>query len=66
VVAVRVLQLRLAWEAQPEALAEQVATVAEVERVRRLAQPGKERGAGSRRGRLSVRQFVEGVARLGG
>jgi hypothetical protein len=58
VVAVRVLQLRLALESQPEAAAEQVATEAEVEVLRRwLHHVGQ---------RFTVRDFVRGVARLGG
>ena len=57
VVAVRVLQLRLAAENQPEAPAEQVATAEEIELVRRLTK---------QRGRVTVRGFVHGVAKLGG
>jgi hypothetical protein len=58
VVAVRVLQLRLALQAQPEAVAEQVATGAEIDVLRRwLHHPRK---------RFTVRDFVRGVARLGG
>ena len=59
VVAVRVLQLRLAAEAQPDAPAEQVASAAEIAVVRRWQQLRA-------RQRLSVRQFVRSVARLGG
>jgi hypothetical protein len=58
VVAVRVLQLRLAVECQPEASAEQVGTAAEIELIRRLTK--------QRRGRMTVRDFVRGVAKLGG
>jgi hypothetical protein len=58
VVAVRVLQLRCALEAQPEAPAEQVATAAEIGTVRRYVGYA---GAG-----LTVRDFVRGVGRLGG
>jgi hypothetical protein len=58
VVAVRVLQLRCAAAVQPDAPAEQVATAPEVALVRRFTQ---------HRGRhFSVRDFVRGVARLGG
>lgn len=58
VVAVRVLQLRLAVEEQPEVPAEQVATEVEVEVVQRwLNRVGQ---------RLTVRDFVHAVARLGG
>lgn len=59
VVAVRVLQLRLALEAQPQAPAERVATAAEIAVVRELQKTPK-------RQRLTVRQFVLAVARLGG
>lgn len=56
VVAVRVLQLRLALQEQPEAPAEQVGTSAEVKVLGRwLGQPVR-----------TVRAFVRGVARLGG
>jgi hypothetical protein len=58
VVAVRVLQLRQAARLHPEAPAEQVATPAEIAVVRAAAPP---RTAG-----LTVREFVRGVARLGG
>jgi hypothetical protein len=58
VVAVRVLQLRCALESQPEAPAEQVATAAEIEVLRRWT--------GSKQKRWTVRMFVRGVARLGG
>jgi hypothetical protein len=56
VVAVRVLQLRLAVQEQPEAPAEQVATEEEVEVL------GRQLGQGIK----TVREFVHGVARLGG
>jgi hypothetical protein len=56
VVAVRVLQLRLAAQEQPAGPAEQVATKQEAEVLtRQLGQPIQ-----------TVRQFVPGVARLGG
>lgn len=58
VVAVRVFQLRCALESAPAAPAEQVATVAEIEVIRRqlhLQAPT-----------LTVREFVRGVATLGG
>lgn len=58
VVAVRVFQLRCALHSQPEASAEQVATPSEIEVVRRCL--------GRRTKRLTVRDFVRGVARLGG
>jgi hypothetical protein len=58
VVAVRVFQLRCALEFQPNAPAEQVATEAEVEVVRRFLQQKAKR--------LTVRDFVRGVAKLGG
>jgi hypothetical protein len=58
VVAVRVFQLRCALQSQPEAPAEQVASASEIEVVRRfLGNPKKT---------LTVRDFVRGVARLGG
>lgn len=58
VVAVRVLQLRLAVEEMPEAPAEQVATAVEIEVMRNwLGRVGEA---------LKVREFVHGVARLGG
>jgi hypothetical protein len=58
VVAVRVFQLRCALESAPEAPAEQVATRAEITVLsRHLGRPP---------GGLSVRDFVRGVARLGG
>lgn len=58
VVAVRVFQLRCALEAQPEAPAAQVATETEVRVVRRFLQ--------HKRKRFTVRDFVRGVAQLGG
>jgi hypothetical protein len=58
VVAVRVLQLRCALGSQPAAPAEQVATREEVRVVRRFV-----RHTG---GEFTVREFVRGVARLGG
>jgi hypothetical protein len=58
VVAVRVLQLRLALESQPEAPAEQVATEAEMDVLRHWLHHVKKR--------FTVRDFVRGVARLGG
>jgi hypothetical protein len=58
VVAVRVFQLRCALEVQPEAPAKQAGTAAEIRLIGRwLGQGG---------GRLSVREFVRGVAKLGG
>jgi hypothetical protein len=58
VVAVRVFQLRCALENQPEAPAEQAGTAAEVRLLRRyLGHTGK---------RFTVREFVRGVAKLGG
>jgi hypothetical protein len=58
VVAVRVFQLRCAVDHQPEAPARQVATAAEIAVVRKLV--------GHRGQRLTVRDFVRGVASLGG
>ena len=58
VVAVRIFQLRCALQTQPEAAAEQVATAAEIEVIRRCSYPAKKT--------LTVREFVRGVARLGG
>ncbi len=58
VVAVRVFQLRSALESQPEASAAQVATASEILVMRRYL--------GQRRRDLTVREFVRGVARLGG
>jgi hypothetical protein len=58
VVAVRVYQLRCALEVQPAAPAEQVATAAEIAVVR---------GSVGHQGKgFTVREFVRGVARLGG
>jgi hypothetical protein len=58
VVAVRVFQLRCALEHQPEAPAEQVGTKEEIQLVRKVIRhKGK---------RLTVREFVRGVAKLGG
>jgi Transposase DNA-binding len=58
VVAVRVFQMRTALEEQPEASAGNVATAAEIEVVARLT--------GGEAAGLTVRQFIYGVARLGG
>jgi hypothetical protein len=58
VVAVRVFQLRGAVETQPDAAAEQVATPTEIAIIRRTSQ---HKGR-----RFTVRQFVHGVANLGG
>jgi len=58
VVAVRVFQLRCALHNQPEEPAEQVATVEEIEVVRRWTK--------TKSRRLTVREFVRGVAKLGG
>lgn len=58
VVAVRVYQLRTALECQPDAPAVQVATTDEIQVLQRvLGQP---------RGPWTVKEFVHGVARLGG
>ena len=58
VVAVRVLQLRTALEAQPEAPAAQVAAQDEIHVLRAVQKlPAA---------RLSIREFVRGVAKLGG
>jgi Transposase DNA-binding/Transposase Tn5 dimerisation domain len=57
-VAVRVFQLRCALEMQPEAPAQQVATATELHMVRRFV---KHKGR-----RFTVRDFVRGVAKLGG
>lgn len=57
-VAVRILQLRTAVQTQPEAPAEQVASAAEIEVVRRFIR--------HRHTIFTVRDFVRGVARLGG
>lgn len=61
VVAVRVLQLRLALKVEPTSPAAQVATAAEIRVVR-----GLQKKAGRPGSPLSVRQFVQAVARLGG
>jgi hypothetical protein len=58
VVAVRIFQLRTALECQPEEPAEQVATQAEIEVVREVVK--------HKRGTFTVRDFVRGVASLGG
>jgi hypothetical protein len=58
VVAVRILQLRYARDAQPEASASQMATAAEIAMV---AEATKYRGTA-----MTVKRFVDGVARLGG
>ncbi len=58
VAAVRVYPLRCALEVQPEAAAEQTGTAAEIRGIRRLLRHPK--------GRFTVREFVRGVAKLGG
>jgi hypothetical protein len=58
VVAVRVFQLRNALDYQPEAPAEEVGTAQEIEVIRRLNRPTTST--------LTVRDFVRGVAKLGG
>jgi hypothetical protein len=58
VVAVRIFQLRTALESQPNAPAEQVATQDEIKVVRSFLKLP--------RGPMTVRDFVRGVARLGG
>jgi hypothetical protein len=58
VVAVRVFQLRCALEAQGDERAEQVATAEERELIRRFVRAKKKR--------MTVREFVRGVAQLGG
>ena len=58
VVAVRVFQLRCALEYQPEAPAEQVGTAEEIQLVRKITN--------NRAERFTVRDFVRGVAKLGG
>lgn len=58
VVAVRIFQLRTALDAQPDEPAEQVATQEEIEVVRRVTKHGK--------GCFTVKDFVRGVATLGG
>lgn len=57
-VAIRIFQLRTALNAQPDASAEQVASQEEIEVVRRVTQ--------HRKGRFTVKDFVRGVAALGG
>ena len=59
VVAVRIFQLRCALEDQPDAPAEQVATAAELRLLCRFLQHQGRR-------KLTVREFVHGVAKLGG
>lgn len=58
VVAVRIFQLRTALSSVPDAPAEQVASGEEIQVVRRAIKHGQ--------GRFSVRDFVRGVASLGG
>lgn len=58
VVAVRVFQLRCALDGQPKASAEQVARLKERELIRRFL--------GVREKKITVREFVRGVAKLGG
>ena len=58
VVAVRVFQLRCALDNQPDAPAQQVATQMEIEVIRRTS--------GHKGRRFTVRDFVRGVAKLGG
>jgi hypothetical protein len=58
VVAVRIFQLRTALESQPNAPAEQVATQDEIKVLRSFLKVP--------RGPMTVRDFVRGVARLGG
>jgi Transposase DNA-binding/Transposase Tn5 dimerisation domain len=58
VVAVRVFQLRCALDHQPDAAAEQVGTTAEIQVVRGFLKHKKQR--------FTVRDFVRGVAKLGG
>src|SRR5439155_15319236 len=58
VVAVRVFQLRTALQVQPEAAAEQVGTASEIAVIRGFV--------GQKQKRLTVREFVRGVGRLGG
>ncbi len=57
-VAVRIFQRRTALTGVPEAPAEQVASAEEIQVVRRVIKHGQ--------GRFRVRDFVRGVARLGG
>lgn len=58
VVAVRIFQLRTALECQPEEPAEQVATQEEIQVVRQVVK--------HKRGTFTVKDFVRGVASLGG
>jgi len=58
VVAVRIFQLRTALESQPTAPAEQVATVGEIQVVCTFHKQAAQQ--------LTVREFVRGVAKLGG
>ena len=58
VVAVRIFQLRTALECQPDEPAEQVATQDEIQVLRRFLK--------HKSGSFTVRDFVRGVARLGG
>jgi Transposase DNA-binding/Transposase Tn5 dimerisation domain len=57
-VAVRIFQLRTALNAQPDEPAEQVATQEEIQVVRRVTK--------HRKGSFTVKDFVRGVAHLGG
>jgi hypothetical protein len=57
-VAVRVFQLRCALEAYPDEAAEQAGTATEIGVIRRFLKHTK--------GRFTVREFVRGVAKLGG
>ena len=58
VVAIRVFQLRCALENQPDEPAEQMGTAAEIQVVKRIIK--------HKRKRFTVRDFVRGVAKLGG
>ncbi len=58
VVAVRIFQLRTALDCQPEEPAEQVATQEEIQVVRKVVK--------HKRGTFTVKDFVRGVASLGG
>jgi hypothetical protein len=58
VVAVRIFQLRTALESQPNESAQQVATQEEIQVLRRFLQHTS--------GSFTVKDFVRGVARLGG
>lgn len=69
VVAIRLLQLRYARDEQPDAPASIVATPEEIEMVVQATQPKK--GSKSRKAvasvlTMTVKQFVDGVAKLGG